>query len=111
MLNDIPRCESIPNKCPDDGRHVYGKIRVYRDSDPSVEAGCWEIGRTCPDEVSVVQVQQDDYGNLDVFCLNYADYPAPEPASGAPVSLFVYSPCRKGTRRSRNGDCLVGFFG
>ncbi|XP_046632781.1 uncharacterized protein LOC124312339 isoform X2 [Daphnia pulicaria] len=68
VLNDIPRCESIPNECPDDGRHVYGKIRVYRDSDPSVEAGCWEIGRTCPDEVSVVQVQQDDYGNLDVFC-------------------------------------------
>jgi hypothetical protein len=47
-------------------------MKTDLNSDSSSEAGCWEIGRTCPDEVSVVQVhvhQQDDYGNLDVFCL------------------------------------------
>ncbi|EFX77494.1 hypothetical protein DAPPUDRAFT_106132 [Daphnia pulex] len=110
VLNDIPRCESIPNECPDDGRHVYGKIRVYRDSDPSVEAGCWEIGRTCPDEVSVVQVQQDDYGNLDVFCSSFYNGEV-HVYSQNTVSLVAYNPCRKGTRRSRNGDCLHRFFG
>ncbi len=68
MLKEIPRCESIPNECPDDGRHVYGNMKVNFTSDSSSEEDCWEIGRTCPDEVSVVQVQQDDYGNLDVFC-------------------------------------------
>ncbi len=111
MLNDIPRCESIPNKCPDDGRHVYGKISVYRDSDPSVEAGCWEIGRTCPDEVSAVQVQQDDYGNLYVFCSSFYNGEFHGYGGYGHVSLVAHNPCRKGTRRSRNGDCLHGFFG
>lgn len=110
MLKDIPRCEPIPNECPDDGRHVYGNIRVYFDSDPSLEAGCWEIGRICPDEKSVVQVQQDDSGNLDVYCSIFFDG-AFSPQSSAPLSLVSYIPCRKGTRRSRNGDCLHSFFG
>lgn len=43
-------------------------MKVNSNSDSSEEENCWEIGQTCPDELSVVKVQQDKDGNLDVFC-------------------------------------------
>ncbi len=69
MLKDIPRCESIPDECPDDGRHVYGNVKANFTLDSSEEEDyCWEIGTTCPDEVSVVKARIDDDGNLYVYC-------------------------------------------
>ncbi len=109
MLKDIPRCESIPNGCPDDGRHVYGNIKANFTSNPSTEAGCWEIGQKCPDEMSVVEVKQHKDRNFDVFCSSF--YNGFIASSIVPNSLVVHKPCRKGLLSSRDGNCVRGFFG
>lgn len=118
ITNGVPQCETVPNRCFADGKHVYGKmtgkesettlniLRGRSRSSSSTESKCWEIGSSahCAPEQSV-QAEQNSEGDLRIYC----SFPVSEVA--LPISLTYFTPCRPGTQRNRHRICHRRFIG